>query len=149
MWAGAPTLRSITRSRCKARIVAAGRSRPAAIRAARAPMQPDEERGGEPTEPERAEQKPFEHAQDASENAVGDDALEQRERGDVRDRVSDPDDGERRERDRIADDDADDGERDAEEHDAEREVGGESPRVASTSATNPPTKPPTPSAALR
>ena len=55
----------------------------------------DAERREQPAEPDRAEQDAFEHTEHAAEHVIGDDALEQRQSGDVGDRVADPDDGER------------------------------------------------------
>ena len=85
----------------------------------------DAERRGEPAEPDRAEQDALEHAEHPAEDVIRDDALEQRQGGDVGDRVPDPDDGEREQGNGIAGEDADHGERHAEQHDADPEVRGE------------------------
>ena len=80
----------------------------------------------EPTETDRAEQDPFQDAENAPEDVIRDDALEQCQSCNVRHRVSDADDDERGECDRKADEHPDEGEGETEEHNAEPEVGSES-----------------------
>ena len=114
------------------------------------PMRAMQSGASEAAEADRPEQDALEHAEHAAEHVIRDDALEERQGGDVGDRVPDPDDARTR----------------AARRDSSTKMpitangtpnsttpipksAASRPRVASTSATKPPTKPPIPSAALR
>ena len=104
---GAPSSGRSQRRRRPTRSVAAGSRMPATSSDRLRAEERDAERRDEPAEPDRAEQDALEHAEHAAEHVIRDDPLEQRQRGDVGDRVPEPDDGEREQRDRVAGEDAD------------------------------------------
>ena len=86
----------------------------------------DHQRGEDRAEPDGPDEDALDHAENARQHLVGHGALQERQGGDVDDRVPDADDREQDQRDRRLREDADQRDRESPEDQAEPEVGGQS-----------------------
>ena len=124
---GAATRRSIPRSRGHETTASTGSSAPAATSAPLSPNASTSRRRQQRPDAHSGQQERLERAKGAGEHVVGDGALEQRRRGDVDERVTEPDQREAERHEGELRKTGDQGQRPAVEGQSEAEVSGQTP----------------------